>query len=101
MRARLVHAGSIIWFLALGAFPTLADEGWPNMEKDAMVSETVSHRQIWGMVEMVKLQGYRCDSVSSASMFFFGGGYTLKCNRYRYEYEIEDHGGKWIVRVID
>lgn len=28
-------------------------------------------------------------------------GYTMKCNHYRYEYEVEDHGGKLRLTVKD
>jgi hypothetical protein len=30
---------------------------------------------------------------------FLSEGYTLHCNNYRYEYEIADKGGHWIVTV--
>lgn len=51
------------------------------------------------LVEFVKAHGNRCDSVSAASDNTFSKGYTLKCNKYSYTYQILDKGGKWRLQV--
>ncbi len=51
------------------------------------------------MAAMVRLYDYRCDSISSAQPWVLSHGFTLVCNRFRYEYEIQDKGGHWIVTV--
>ena len=43
--------------------------------------------------------GYRCDSISHFRSMFFSYGFVVSCNRFRYDYEIEDRGGHWIVTV--
>jgi hypothetical protein len=61
----------------------------------------VSHKAEFfnALTGLVKGNGYRCDSISAARPFFLSAGYTLSCNDYRYEYEIADKGGRWIVTV--
>lgn len=53
------------------------------------------------IIAAVKLEGYRCDSVSSLRKWTFSRGFTMKCNNFAYEYEFEDHGGRWRVKVKD
>ena len=43
--------------------------------------------------------GNRCDSVSAASDNMLSKGYTLKCHKYNYAYQILDKGGKWYLQV--
>lgn len=45
----------------------------------------------------VQAQGYRCDTVSSAVPFVFGGGLTFRYNRHAYSYDIENKGGRLVV----
>ena len=51
------------------------------------------------LVRLVRLYGYRCDSITFISEMFMSPGFDLKCNRYRYKYEIEDRGGTWVVTI--
>ena len=51
------------------------------------------------LVKFVKAHGNRCDSVSAASDNMLSKGYTLKCNKYNYTYQILDKGGKWYLQV--
>ena len=48
---------------------------------------------------LVRLRGWKCDTVSSVQLWVFSPGFDLVCNGFRYSYEIEDKGGKWTVRV--
>ncbi len=48
---------------------------------------------------LVRANGYRCDSVSAFRPFLWGLGYKLVCNEFRYEYDVEDKGGRWEVTV--
>ena len=52
-------------------------------------------------VNLVRLNGYSCESVLIMSKMAFTRGYTLVCNRGRYEYEIVDKGGRWTVTYVD
>lgn len=51
------------------------------------------------LAQYVRAWGYRCDTVNAATPFMFSRGFNLYCNEYRYSYEIEDEGGRWIVTV--
>jgi len=64
---------------------------------DAVKSERKEAAQ--AAVKIVRLYGYRCDSISSFQPFIMGGGFTLNCNSYRYTYELEDVGGRIVVKV--
>ena len=43
-------------------------------------------------VYLVRVQGYKCDSVSGFKKWIFTIGFTLQCNDYNYEYELKDKG---------
>ncbi len=54
---------------------------------------------IMAAVEVVRSQGYRCDSVSYIGLrSIFWSGIALSCNRLRYIYRLEDIGGRWVVK---
>ena len=85
-----------------GAQVTSVATSTTPIEKNAVISEVKYSRSdmlklIDAMVPMVTARGWRCDSVSSASPWMFSTGFSLKCNRYRYKYEFEDRGGRWVV----
>lgn len=45
---------------------------------------------------MVRLWGWRCDTISSARLLVFSTGYKVSCNRYRYtSSETVAAGGSW------
>jgi hypothetical protein len=72
-----------------------------TIEPDAMISSDVKNRMdvIDALVKVVKAHGNTCDSVSAVSVNMFSHGFTLKCNKFRYVYEILDKGGKWYLEV--
>lgn len=49
--------------------------------------------------KLVKIYGYRCDSISSFMQSPWSGDFTLRCNNYRYKYIIKDKGGRYVVTV--
>lgn len=51
------------------------------------------------LADFVTARGYKCDSISAASMMMFARGGKLTCNHYAHKYEIEDKGGIWQVTV--
>jgi len=53
------------------------------------------------LVRMVKLQGWKCDSLSNVHKSQWDGNFMLNCDRNSHVYEIEDMGGRWIVIVKD
>lgn len=72
----------------------------PVEEPGALIDDHMSDVVVESLVALVRLRGYRCDSVSGAvPSVFRAGKFTLNCNQFRYAYVIEDRGGHWIVRV--
>jgi predicted nucleic acid-binding Zn-ribbon protein len=47
----------------------------------------------------IKLAGYRCDSISYMSRHAFKVGFRVTCNDDRYAYELNDEGGRWVVKL--
>lgn len=72
-----------------------------TIESDAQIFGAVKGRMdiVDALVKFVKAHGNTCDSVSAASDNMFSRGFTLKCNGFRYEYQILDKGGKWYLQV--
>jgi hypothetical protein len=76
-----------------------ADIPTTTREPQAVISDRVTTKQVDAMAEMVRVHGYKCDSISGARPWIMGHGFTLHCNSFRYEYEIQDKGGQWKVTV--
>jgi hypothetical protein len=72
-----------------------------TIEPDAQIFGAVKGRMdiVDALVKFVKTHGNRCDSVSAAYDNMFSKGFTLKCNKSNYSYEILDKGGKWYLQV--
>lgn len=62
-------------------------------------AQFVKESIIGALVLVVRSVGYTCDSVSAATPFFLSEGYKLHCNHFRYSYEIENKGGRFMVMV--
>jgi hypothetical protein len=71
------------------------------VEQDAVIyDEMIGNSALLDeMVRLVLSNDYKCDSISAARPLIFSNGFELTCNRYRYEYDIHDKGGHWIVTV--
>lgn len=48
---------------------------------------------------MIRARGWRCDTISSLQWFAFSRGFYVRCNNFRYTYEIKDRGGNWVVTL--
>lgn len=51
------------------------------------------------LVRLVRSNDFSCESVSGARPMLTATGYVLRCNRFRYSYDIQDKGGHWVVSV--
>jgi len=72
------------------------------VEPGAQLSDGFEKPKFLAAVQtLVKLNGYRCDSISAAIEYVFSSadGLTLTCNHYKYSYDITDRGGRWEVKV--
>ena len=75
-----------------------------EIESDAIISDSFREfRDTYGVLEtlakLIRLYGWKCDSISAASTFFFSAGFNVTCNQFRYSYEISDKGGIWVVEL--
>jgi hypothetical protein len=71
------------------------------IERDAQINEEMrtNTKLLKSLVSAVKKSGYKCDSISAAEPFKLTFGYTLKCNKYQYEYSIRDQAGNYTVSI--
>ncbi|MYB27259.1 MAG: hypothetical protein F4X32_07175 [Candidatus Dadabacteria bacterium] len=68
------------------------------IEPDATISDFENpHAVVRELVGLVRAYGYRCDSVSHARPLFFKPGFEIQCNNLRYQYQVVDKGGRWVV----
>ena len=70
-----------------------------EVEDGANIYRTYGQNELGAMVQLIRHNGYRCDSVSHALPLMLSTGFKVRCNHFRYEYEIVDHGGRWRVCV--
>lgn len=53
------------------------------------------------LVFLIRLRQHKCDSVSNITEWLPDRGFTVKCNRFSYSYEIYECGGQWVVTVMN
>ena len=47
---------------------------------------------------IIQASGYRCDTVDSVNPYLVGKGYHVFCNNFAYRYDVEDVGGRLVVK---
>lgn len=77
------------WWKTAGFSDEIQDES--NCSKLATLATINANR--------IRNAGYRCDSISRISPMLFKRGIVIHCNEWRYAYDIEDKGGRWVVTV--
>jgi hypothetical protein len=88
------------WFLVAFVFAGSGAHGQGvTIEPGAAMSDKVSQSMIGAAVAVIRLNGYSCDTVSSVIPFLMSEGLTVRCNGYRYAYELANKGGKILVTV--
>ncbi len=75
-----------------------------RIEPDAVIGEDMQkfdnlQEVLNAFALMIRLRGWKCDSISAARRFVFSRGFTVICNDYAYEYEIKDRGGNLVVTL--
>ncbi len=88
----------LVGISALGGAASGKDVPKTPREPDAIIT-SVSDAQVDALAAMVRLFDYKCDSVSAARPWLMSAGFTIHCNHFRYEYEVQDKGGHWTVTV--
>jgi hypothetical protein len=69
------------------------------VEPGAQISKNITRAQTNAMADFIRLNGYRCDSISGAVNFLTSAGFRFVCNQNRYVYELEDRGGNWVITL--
>lgn len=59
----------------------------------------ITQKQADAVAAMVRMNGYSCSSISNIRRFMINDGFTISCNNFKYEYEVENVGGRWKVSV--
>lgn len=85
----------LLVFLSISV-PAFSQSDIP-IETNAVISDQLTREQVMALAQMVRISGYRCDSIAGARPWLFSFGFTLHCNGFRYEYEISEPGGRWQV----
>lgn len=57
------------------------------------------HEAALASAELVKMYGYRCDSIDFFMRSDWDGAFHITCNNNRYSYVIKDVGGNYVVEV--
>lgn len=63
------------------------------------VKGNLADSQVVAVQKMIKLYGYKCDVVNFAMRSSWSGMIDVSCNNYRYSYDLEDKGGRWVVTI--
>lgn len=71
------------------------------LEPDAQILLSLKGKQALfdHLAATVRANGYACESISAVRTMFLADGFVLTCNRFRYDYDVEDKGGRWRVTV--
>jgi hypothetical protein len=96
---KLLFAVILVMSCSAQAQPSSAT---PPIEKGAIVDADLLARapeMPKHIAVVIRLFGYRCDSISQLRPMFGSRGYVVACNEWAYKYDVEDRGGKWEVKL--
>lgn len=89
---RIVFCFLISLFIPFSAYSQV------RIEPGAVIDSNFSKGAVEQGVQIIRLYGYTCNSVSSL-LVGWKGNVKIKCNNYKYKYEIVDRGGRWVVCI--
>ncbi len=69
------------------------------IEKDALIDDQLNEDQVKVVIAFIRLNDYKCDSVSSMAQTRDEKTIRVNCNNYKYKYYINDEGGKWVISI--
>lgn len=69
------------------------------IEKDALIDDQLNEDQVKVVIAFIRLNDYKCDSVSSMAQTRDEKTIRVNCNNYKYKYYINDEGGKWVISL--
>jgi ABC-type nitrate/sulfonate/bicarbonate transport system permease component len=65
----------------------------PTIEASSQVMPDFPPELLPMAVTLIEQHGWHCDSISAARQWMLSRGFTVVCNHYSYEYDIQDRGG--------
>ncbi len=71
----------------------------PEMQELTDKGQIAFQKMLNTSANLIRLNGWRCDSISAFTHFMFSRGFRLTCNGFSYRYEIQDRGGQWTVTL--
>jgi hypothetical protein len=51
------------------------------------------------VARLIRSAGYDCQIVDVIIPYALGKGFTVYCNHMHYQFEFEDHGGRWSIKA--
>lgn len=109
MKKLLLFFIPICFLLALGANNSKSDSAESiygiYIEKETALKTLsdgktkISQDLALAMADYVVSFGYACSSITRISQTAMSGKFRLRCNYGRYNYEIRDRGGKWVIKA--
>lgn len=71
----------------------------PPIEANSQIMPDFPLQLLAASVPLIEAHGWHCDSISAARTWVLSRGFTVICNQYSYQYDIEDRGGNWEVTL--
>lgn len=71
----------------------------PSTAQKPSDTNGITEEQKNAAMDVIRFNGYTCDSIAGMNRFITSEGYSVYCNDHRYSYEIANKGGNWIVTV--
>lgn len=96
----------LLILMMIAALPLTVDakskvKKYPIIEKDAQIADEIRENKklLHSLIGAVKTAGFKCDSISAVEPFKMTFGYTLICNKRKYEYNIRGQGDNLTVTI--
>lgn len=85
--------------LAVFALVSASVSNAAPLEQEVQLQKPVTRGFAIVLGDILKGNGYPCESVSSVSLL--NKGYSVTCSDNRFQYEVLDVGGEWRILIID
>lgn len=87
-----------IVFIFIAFFSQISFAQKTPLDHDAQISKSVTDNQVQALAKFIRANGYSCKSISAVTPFAFSSGWRVTCNNWHYAFEVQDQGGKLVVK---
>lgn len=95
-KSNTLFALLVLFFSSHHAFASDADRIAPIEERPNIFDTSKQGMdKLDAAVAIAKNEGFICDSVGGFRPMITEGGYLLSCNKYKYQYKIQEFKGRW------